>query len=103
MTIMVLVSELARPFGEIKTTSSADLEQVRALIGKLQENNPQNNIDLNEEVKSESIKTAEPTSVTTGSNDNWCFVDSVTAIRFFRIDRAQVHNHIIIVHNFNHI
>ena len=86
------LKELARPFGEIKTTSSADLEQVRALIGKLRENNPQNNTDLNQDTDNNerSIKTKEPDLLPTASNDNWCFVDSVTAIRFFRIDRAQV-------------
>ena len=89
--------ELARPFGEIKTTSSADLEHVRALIGKLRENNPQNNMKLKSEAASgneDSIKLQDPSGtsniVGASSNDNWCFVDSVTAIRFFRIDRAQV-------------
>ena len=42
----------------------------------------------------DSIRLQDPTVTSTiveaGSNDNWCFVDSVTAIRFFRIDRAQV-------------
>ena len=95
-TSLVIV-ELARPFGEIKTTSSADLEHVRALIGKLRENNPQNNMKLKSEAATgieNSIRLQDPTVTSTidgaGSNDNWCFVDSVTAIRFFRIDRAQV-------------
>ena len=90
-------SELARPFGEIKTTSSADLEHVRALIGKLRENNPQNNMKIKSEASTcqdDSIKLQDPTvsssNVGASSHDNWCFVDSVTAVRFFRIDRAQV-------------
>ena len=87
------LSELARPFGEINTTSSADLEHVRALIGKLRENNPQNNINSNPEIcrTEEPVETTDPNTIrNTNTNDNWCFVDSVTAIRFFRIDRAQV-------------
>ena len=87
------IAELARPFGEINTTSSADLEHVRALIGKLRENNPQNNINLNQEIdkNEDSIEPTDPHTIgRTNKNDNWCFVDSVTAIRFFRIDRAQV-------------
>ena len=34
--------------------------------------------------------TVTSSSIAANSYDNWCFVDSVTAIRFFRIDRAQV-------------
>ena len=93
----LITLELARPFGEIKTTSSADLEHVRALIGKLRENNPQNNMKIKSEASTcqdDSIKLQDPTvsssNVGASSHDNWCFVDSVTAIRFFRIDRAQV-------------
>ena len=86
-------AELARPLGEINTTSSADLEHVRSLIGKLRENNPQNNMNLNQEIDNneDSIKTLDSNTIRgTNTHDNWCFVDSVTAIRFFRIDRAQV-------------
>ena len=95
--INLISSELARPFGEIKTTSSADLEHVRALIGKLRENNPQNNMKTKSDAatcQNDSIKLQDPTvsssNVGASSHDNWCFVDSVTAVRFFRIDRAQV-------------
>lgn len=52
--------ELALPFGEISLSASADLEQVRGAINKLMENNTQ-----------------KPSS-------DWCFIDTVTAIRFFR-------------------
>ena len=89
-----MLVELSRPFGEIKTTSSADLEHVRALIGKLKENNPVKKVNSNSsgEVESneESVKRSTSPSPVVSPNDNWCFVDSVTAIRFFRIDRAQV-------------
>ena len=49
-------------------------------------------MNLKDEIESneESIKTVDSSNIVTRSSDNWCFVDSVTAIRFFRIDRAQV-------------
>ena len=31
-----------------------------------------------------------------GSNAGWCFVDAVTAGRFFRIDRAQENLHYVL-------
>ena len=53
----------------------------------------------------DSIRLQDPTVTSTivgaGSNDNWCFVDSVTAIRFFRIDRAQVFTELIILNQLN--
>lgn len=56
--------ELAAPLCNVDAAdTAADLEQVRGLI----------------ESETES--------------KNWCFVDSVTAIRFFRIDRAQENLH----------
>ena len=33
------LKECAQPYGEITTSASADLEQIRSLINKLQENN----------------------------------------------------------------
>ena len=95
-----MLAELSRPFGEIKTTSSADLEHVRALIGKLKENNPVKKVNSNSsgEVESneESVKRSTSPSPVVSPNDNWCFVDSVTAIRFFRIDRAQENLHYVL-------
>lgn len=66
------IKDLATPFGEITTSTSADLDQVRTLIDKIQENNP--------------------SSRTSG----WCFVDAVTAGRFFRIDRGQENLHYVL-------
>ena len=37
------LKECAQPYGEITTVTSADLEQIRSLIDKLQENNQVNN------------------------------------------------------------
>lgn len=59
------IKEVALPFGDIQTSTCTDLDQLRKLIDKIQENNPVH-----------------------GSN-GWCFVDAVTAGRFFRIDRYK--------------
>ena len=61
----------SRPFGDLKTTTGADLENVRCLVNKLMENNRMGDRD-------------------------WCFVDSVTALRFFRIDKAQENLHYVL-------
>lgn len=66
------IKEVAMPFGEISTSVAADLEQVRALIDKIKENNP------------------------TTASAAWCFVDAVTAGRFFRIDRGQENLHYVL-------
>ena len=58
------IKEFSSPFVEINTCSTADLDQVRSLITKTQENNN--------------------CAVSTG----WCFVDAVTAGRFFRIGKV---------------
>ena len=60
------IKEVALPFGDIQTSTCTDLDQLRKLIDKIQENNPVH-----------------------GSN-GWCFVDAVTAGRFFRIDRYEI-------------
>merc|ERR1712223_28480 len=64
------IKDVALSFGEISTSSSADLDQVRNMIDKIQENN---NCAL-----------------------GWCFVDAVTAGRFFRIDRGQENLHYVL-------
>lgn len=71
------LKEMAKAVGEIKTNSKADLSEVRDLIKKVLENNPGPNI---------------PESFV----QDWCFIDAVTAIRFFRIDRAQEGFHYLI-------
>ncbi len=69
------IRELAAPFGEISTSAASDLEQVRALIDKIQENNPE---------------------AAAKDKNQWCFVDAVTAGRFFRIDRGQENLHFVL-------
>lgn len=62
---------LAKPFGEIKVDDYADLEHVRHLVVKIQENNQPRLLP------------------------DWCFLDAVTAERFFRIDRDQENLHFL--------
>ena len=57
--------ELALPFGEISLPPSADLEMVRGEINKL-------------------LKSSGGGGGGGKLNSDWCFIDSVTAIRFFR-------------------
>ncbi|XP_054261005.1 eye-specific diacylglycerol kinase-like isoform X3 [Macrosteles quadrilineatus] len=61
--------------GEIEVAPVADLEQVRQMVNKLQENS------------------SEPSENCPKLSPDWCFVDSCTAERFFRVDRAQEHLH----------
>ncbi|XP_043232543.1 eye-specific diacylglycerol kinase-like isoform X8 [Amphibalanus amphitrite] len=61
------------PLGVILVDHDSDLEQVRRHINRMQEENQH----------------------TTPLSPEWCFVDSCTAERFFRIDRAQEHLHFV--------
>ena len=60
---------LAKPFGVIKVDTYADLECVRKSVEKIQENNLHRLLP------------------------DWCYLDAVTAERFFRIDRDQENLH----------
>ena len=70
--------QLASPFGVLNISCSADLEQVRSLVKELLENN------CGAASKSDSEAKAD-----------WVFIDSVTAVRFFRIDKAQENLHYV--------
>ncbi|XP_069131451.1 diacylglycerol kinase zeta-like isoform X1 [Argopecten irradians] len=63
------------PLGLIVVDNNADLSQVRVIIDKLDQD------DLTE--SSQKL------------TNRWCFLDSTTAERFFRIDRTQEHLHYI--------
>ncbi|XP_052122101.1 eye-specific diacylglycerol kinase isoform X3 [Frankliniella occidentalis] len=63
-----LLAQAALVVGEMDVSPAADLEQVRAMICKLDSPNVP---------------------------PDWCFVDSCTAERFFRVDRAQEHLHFL--------
>ncbi|XP_069679384.1 eye-specific diacylglycerol kinase isoform X2 [Periplaneta americana] len=76
-----LLKQAAVPLGVIEVNPVSDLEQVRKLINKLQEENSNSNTENNE--------------LQTSLSPDWCFVDSCTAERFFRVDRAQEHLHYV--------
>ncbi|XP_018574784.1 eye-specific diacylglycerol kinase isoform X2 [Anoplophora glabripennis] len=68
-----LLAQAAINIGKIEVNPISDLEQVRAQINKLiEENKDQMRI-----------------------SHDWCFVDSCTAERFFRIDKAQENLHYV--------
>ncbi|KAK6625681.1 hypothetical protein RUM43_005980 [Polyplax serrata] len=67
-----LLAQAASEIGVLEVSPGADLEQVRNLINQ-----------LIEETNSPKI------------SPDWCFIDSCTAERFFRIDRAQEHLHYV--------
>ncbi|KAF4525636.1 hypothetical protein B566_EDAN001236 [Ephemera danica] len=69
-----LLTQTAATLGTIEVSPSADLEQVRQMIIKLQEENTDPSARL---------------------SSDWCFVDSCTAERLFRLDRAQEHLHYV--------
>ena len=64
--------ELAKPFGEIKVDDFADLEAVRQLVVAMQE------------------------SQQPRLQPDWCFLDCITAERFFRIDQGQENIHFVL-------
>ncbi|XP_047003268.1 eye-specific diacylglycerol kinase isoform X1 [Schistocerca americana] len=77
-----LLKQTAISLGVIEVNPVSDLEQVRKMINRLQE---------------------DATSTTENNNQfanklspDWCFVDSCTAERFFRVDRAQEHLHYVV-------
>ncbi|XP_071942771.1 diacylglycerol kinase zeta-like isoform X2 [Antedon mediterranea] len=69
------------PLGIIKVDSDSDLEQIRAHIDRL----------LEVYILQDSNANGSASSL----SPNWCFLDSTTADRFFRIDRGQEQLHYI--------
>ncbi|XP_071134997.1 diacylglycerol kinase zeta-like isoform X43 [Mytilus edulis] len=69
--------EASVPLGLIVVDNNADLEQVRQIINKLHQSDSDETFTVNK------------------LSPKWCFLDSTTAERFFRIDRAQEHLHYI--------
>ncbi|XP_047476700.1 eye-specific diacylglycerol kinase-like [Penaeus chinensis] len=69
--------QASSPLGLIMIDQDADLEQVRKHINRMME------------------ETANKGRSTRPLSENWCFLDSCTAERFFRIDRAQEHLHYV--------
>ncbi|CAH1798907.1 unnamed protein product, partial [Owenia fusiformis] len=73
--------ESSTPMGIIVVENDADLETIRKHINNLQEDIVKSNQGLQGGEQSLS--------------QNWCFVDSTTTDRFFRIDRGQEHLHYV--------
>ncbi|XP_065345431.1 diacylglycerol kinase zeta-like isoform X3 [Cloeon dipterum] len=69
-----VLTQRATTLGTIDVSPSADLEQVRQMIVKLQEDN------------------SDPAARLSA---DWCFVDCCTAERVFRLDKAQEHLHYV--------
>ena len=82
MRFIFRLRDLGIGLGEIDLSLDSDLEQVRGLITKLIENT------LDPKGRRESAGG-------TPSSESWCFVDSVTAVRFFRLDKAQENLHYV--------
>ncbi|XP_074533490.1 diacylglycerol kinase zeta-like isoform X2 [Halichoeres trimaculatus] len=74
------LKEASTPLGVITVPGDSDLETCRLLIDRLQDDLDQDC----EEMKGECVS-AQKLSM------KWCFLDSTTADRFYRIDRAQEH------------
>ncbi|VDI11200.1 diacylglycerol kinase (ATP) [Mytilus galloprovincialis] len=77
MADIVRKEKKAVPLGLIVVDNNADLEQVRQIINKLHQSDSDETFTVNK------------------LSPKWCFLDSTTAERFFRIDRAQEHLHYI--------
>ncbi|KAI5732750.1 hypothetical protein M8J76_003712 [Diaphorina citri] len=75
-----LLRQKATCLGEIEVSPVIDLEQVRKMVNKLQE---------------ESKPIQDGGTELPKLSPDWVFVDSITAERFFRIDRAQEHLHFV--------
>ncbi|XP_049820246.1 eye-specific diacylglycerol kinase isoform X2 [Aethina tumida] len=69
-----LLAQAAITMGTIEVNPISDLEQVRAIINKFIQDQTDSSLRISPE---------------------WCFVDSCTAERFFRIDKAQENLHYI--------
>ncbi|XP_053576273.1 diacylglycerol kinase zeta isoform X2 [Bombina bombina] len=83
--------EASLPLGVIVVPGDSDLETCRAHIQRLQEDFPAyptilQHLDLKEDGTSKP-----PTVSSQKLSPKWCFLDSTTADRFYRIDRAQEH------------
>ncbi|KAG5884887.1 hypothetical protein JTB14_025051 [Gonioctena quinquepunctata] len=71
--ILPVNSEKSINIGRIEVNPVSDLEQVRAMINKILEENKDQQM----------------------MSSDWCFIDSCTAERFFRIDKAQESLHFV--------
>ncbi|XP_056609833.1 diacylglycerol kinase zeta isoform X3 [Triplophysa dalaica] len=85
------LKEASIPLGLIVVPGDSDLETCRAHIERLQEDFVSCNPSLQRLVLQEGDGTKSKPLSSQRLSAKWCFLDSTTADRFYRIDRAQEH------------
>uniref|UniRef100_UPI00398E3E11 diacylglycerol kinase zeta-like isoform X1 n=1 Tax=Pristiophorus japonicus TaxID=55135 RepID=UPI00398E3E11 len=89
------LKEASVPLGIIIIPGDSDLEICRTHIERLQEDLPLVHPSLQRLVLQEDDGTKSRTLSSQKLSPKWCFLDSTTADRFYRIDRAQEHLHYV--------
>ncbi|XP_072448042.1 diacylglycerol kinase zeta isoform X9 [Chiloscyllium punctatum] len=89
------LKEASVPLGIIVIPGDSDLEICRTHIERLQEDLPLVHPSLQRLVLQEDDGTKSRTLSSQKLSPKWCFLDSTTADRFYRIDRAQEHLHYV--------
>ncbi|KAA0723471.1 Diacylglycerol kinase zeta [Triplophysa tibetana] len=85
------LKEASIPLGLIVVPGDSDLETCRSHIERLQEDFVSCNPSLQRLVLQEGDGTKSKALSSQRLSAKWCFLDSTTADRFYRIDRAQEH------------
>ncbi|KAI5619011.1 diacylglycerol kinase zeta isoform X5, partial [Silurus asotus] len=88
------LKEASIPMGLIVIPGDSDLETCRVQIEKLQEVKREHEQGEGRK-EGESDETKSKTLSCQRLSPKWCFLDSTTADRFYRIDRAQEHLHYV--------
>ncbi|XP_058238009.1 diacylglycerol kinase zeta isoform X1 [Hemibagrus wyckioides] len=89
------LKEASIPLGIIVIPGDSDLETCRVQIEKLQEDFVSCHPSLQRLMLQEGDETKTKTLSCQRLSPKWCFLDSTTADRFYRIDRAQEHLHYV--------
>ncbi|XP_038663361.1 diacylglycerol kinase zeta isoform X2 [Scyliorhinus canicula] len=89
------LKEASVPLGIIVVPGDSDLEICRTRVERLQEDLPMVHPSLQRLVLQEDDGTKSRTLSSQKLSPKWCFLDSTTADRFYRIDRAQEHLHYV--------
>ncbi|XP_072128333.1 diacylglycerol kinase zeta isoform X1 [Mobula birostris] len=89
------LKEASVPLGIIVVPGDSDLEICRTHIERLQEDFPLVHPSLQHLMLQEGDGTKSRTLSSQKLSPKWCFLDSTTADRFYRIDRAQEHLHYV--------
>ncbi|XP_036399951.1 diacylglycerol kinase zeta-like isoform X2 [Megalops cyprinoides] len=89
------LKEASIPLGLIVIPGDSDLETCRSHIERLQEDFISCHPSFQRLVLQEGDGTKSKTLSSQKLSPKWCFLDSTTADRFYRIDRAQEHLHYV--------